>query len=83
MLNWKAHLADILSGLSNTHGKVPLSEIRRILRGVLGVEDIRFHTSDGRELPSELPWNKPWKTNASSWLSYGWSTPQKHLYIKN
>lgn len=54
MLNWKAHLADILTGLSSTHGKVPLSEIRRILRGVLGVEDIRFHNSDGRELPAEL-----------------------------
>lgn len=58
MLNWKDQLQSLLGGLIRTHGKSPLSEIRRILRGVLQVEGVTFHDQDGRELPGDTPLHK-------------------------
>ena len=53
MSNWKSDLHEILAGLSRTHATAPLAEVRRILRGVLGVEDVAFFGRDGRELTEQ------------------------------
>jgi hypothetical protein len=50
MCNWKTHLESLLIGLSRTHGKAPLSEIQRILRGVLEVEELTFFDHAGQPL---------------------------------
>jgi hypothetical protein len=49
-MSWKALLQETLSGLARTHAHEPLSEIQRILRGVLGLEEVHFQGADGREL---------------------------------
>jgi hypothetical protein len=53
-MNWKVLLQETLSGLARTHAHAPVSEIQRILRGVLGFDDVRFQGPDGRELHPEL-----------------------------
>jgi hypothetical protein len=53
MFNWKSHLWSVLGGLAHTHASAPLSEIQRILRGVLGVEDVSFYDKLGCELSGE------------------------------
>lgn len=52
-MNWKALLQETLSGLTRTHAHEPLSEIQRILRGVLGLDEIHFQGPDGHELPPD------------------------------
>jgi len=54
MFNWKTHLEQILGGLANTHGTAPLGEVKRILQGVLGVEEIRLFGPQGAELSDDL-----------------------------
>ena len=55
MYDWKSQLHGLLAGLARTHGNSPLSEIQRILDGVLHVEGVTFHGQDGQELPAETP----------------------------
>ncbi|HPC21361.1 MAG: hypothetical protein KBH81_13495 [Phycisphaerae bacterium] len=52
-MNWKALLQETLSGLARTHAQEPLSEIQRILRGVLGLDEIQFQGPDGHELRAD------------------------------
>jgi hypothetical protein len=53
-MSWKALLQEALAGLTRTHAQEPLSEIQRILRGVLNLDEVRFQGADGRELRGDL-----------------------------
>lgn len=57
-MSWKALLQETLSGLARTHAHDPLSEIQRILRGVLGLDEVHFHAPDGHELRSDAPFQQ-------------------------
>lgn len=52
-MSCKALLQETLSGLTRTHAHEPLSEIQRILRGVLNLDEIHFQDADGRELRAD------------------------------
>lgn len=54
MFDSRQQLRNLLLGLARTHPAAPLSEIQRILRGVLGVEDVRFTGRQGQVLPDGL-----------------------------
>lgn len=55
MYDWKSQFHSLLCRLARTHGTAPLSDIQRILVGILDVQDLVFHDQQGDELPGHTP----------------------------
>lgn len=53
MNTWKSHLRSVLHRLVRTHGTARISEIERLLAGVLDADGIEFRGPDGGALPEQ------------------------------